>query len=128
MTAITAPKSPVTNWLEGVTLSAMLQGLPTFAGAALLLRLARQNMVAPGGGAITFVIIATVFYALLMPLLSGPRCRRIFRYGYEPLFFDPLLPVADKIARWRRQPHISVQLLTTTVMMSLLAVAALSMG
>jgi hypothetical protein len=51
----------------------------------------------------------------------------IFKYGYEPLFFDPLLPLADKVAQWRAQPRVSVQLVTSIIMMSLLAVAALSM-
>ncbi|MGC2082443.1 MAG: hypothetical protein WA702_03675 [Bradyrhizobium sp.] len=127
MTAIVAPKSPFANWLEGVILTAILQGLPTYAGAALMLRLARQDLVRPEWGAISFVVIATIAHALLTPLLSGPRCRMIFKYGYEPLFFDPLLPLADKVAQWRAQPRVSVQLVTSIIMMSLLAVAALSM-
>lgn len=128
MNAVVAPKSSFTNWLEGVTLTAMLQGLPTYASAALMLRLARQDLVRPEHGVIGFVVIATLAYALLMPLFSGPRCRRIFKYGYEPLFFDSQLPFTDKVALWRAQPHVSVQLVTTIIMMSLLAVAALSMG
>jgi hypothetical protein len=50
MTAIVAPKSPFANWLEGVILTAILQGLPTYAGAALMLRLARQDLVRPEMG------------------------------------------------------------------------------
>ena len=45
MSAIVAPKSRTMNWLEGVTLSAILQGLPTFTGAALLLKLAGSGQI-----------------------------------------------------------------------------------
>ena len=39
MNATAVPKSRARNWLEGVTLSAIFRGLPTFAGAVLLLKL-----------------------------------------------------------------------------------------
>jgi hypothetical protein len=39
MNAIAAPKSPQLNRLEGFTLTAIFQGLPTFAIAVLMLKL-----------------------------------------------------------------------------------------
>jgi hypothetical protein len=128
MNAITAPKSRLLNWLEGVTLAGILQGVPIYANAALILRLFNHDMVRPEHGVIIFVVSATLVYALLAPLLGGPRCRKIFKHGYEPIFFDPTLYFADKIAQWRTQPRVSVQLVSTVLMMSLLAVAVLSMG
>ena len=40
MNAITETKSPSLNRLEGMTLTAALQAFPTYAAAALLLKLA----------------------------------------------------------------------------------------
>jgi hypothetical protein len=128
MTAIAAPKSPLSNWLEGVTLCAILQGLPTYASSALMLRLFHHDMVRTEHRAVFFVVTATLVYALISPLLAGPRCRKIFRSGFEPLFFDPMLSFADKVAQWRSQPRVTVQLVTTVISMSVLAVAALSAG
>jgi hypothetical protein len=128
MNAVAAPKSRVLNWLEGVTLAGILQGVPIYANAALILRLFNPDMVRPEHGAITFVVNATLVYALLAPLLAGPRCRKIFKHGYEPIFFDPTLSFADKVAQWLAQPRVSLQLLSTVIMMSLLAVASLSAG
>jgi hypothetical protein len=42
---------------------------------------------------------------------------KMFRQGYEPLFFDCTLSFSEKIAQWRVQPLASLQLVTTVVMM-----------
>jgi hypothetical protein len=128
MNAVAAPKLRLLNWLEGATLAGILQGVPIYANAALILRLFNHDMVRPEHGVIFFVVSATLVYALVAPLLGGPRCRKIFKNGYEPIFFDPTLSFADKVAQWRAQPRVSLQLLSTVIMMSLLAVAVLSMG
>jgi hypothetical protein len=44
MNAIAAPKSRSQNRLEGFALTAILQGFPSFAAAALLLKLARHDI------------------------------------------------------------------------------------
>ena len=44
MNAIAAPKSSAQNRLEGFALTAILQGFPSFAAAALLLKLARHDI------------------------------------------------------------------------------------
>ena len=51
MNAIAAPKSSAQNRLEGFVLTALFQGFPTFAAAALLLKLARHE-IAGGAGAV----------------------------------------------------------------------------
>jgi hypothetical protein len=124
MNAIAAPKSRAQNRLEGIALTAIFQGLPTFAAAAMLLKLAGHEIA---GGAMLFVVLASTFYALLTPWLS-PKFPKFFKNGYEPLFFDAGLRVAEKLARWRVQPAVSLQLMTTVLMLSLLAVVLVSVG
>ncbi|MBR1191683.1 hypothetical protein [Bradyrhizobium sp. AUGA SZCCT0160] len=128
MNAITAPKSPSLNRLEGMTLTALLQAMPTYAAAAMLLKLAGSaQIVSPPRGAVIFVVIASFFHALIVPWLA-PKYPKLFKASYEPLFFDASLSFSEKVLRWRTQPMASLQLLTSTVMLSLLAVAMLSAG
>ena len=128
MSAITAPKSRKMNWLEGATLSAVLQGLPTFTGAAMLLKLVgSSHIVNDTGGALIFVLTSSILYAVVMPWLA-PKFPRFFANSYEPLFFDAGLSFSEKVLRWRTQPKASLQLLTNVVMLSLLAVAVLCVG
>ncbi|CAN7443163.1 hypothetical protein LJR220_004011 [Bradyrhizobium sp. LjRoot220] len=126
MNAITAPKSPGLNRLEGMTLTATLQALPTYAAAALLLKLVGSSqIVSYPGGAATFVVLASFFHALILPWLAS-KCPKFCKASYEPLFFDTSLSFAEKVMRWRTQPMASLQLLSNMVILSLLAVAALS--
>jgi hypothetical protein len=127
MNVTAIPKSRALNWLEGVTLCAIFQGLPTFAGAVLLLKLVRANeIVSQPFGAAIFVALASLFFALAMPSL-GPRFPKFFK-NYEPLFFDASLSFSEKLSRWRAQPKTSLQLVTTVMMLSLLAVGVVSVG
>jgi hypothetical protein len=106
MNAITAPKSPAQNRLEGFALIALFQGLPTFAAAVLVLKVmgAREIVAEPRGAAI-FVVSSSLLYALLVPRIASwfPRMKN----GYEPLFYDASLSVSDKIAQRRSQPRVS---------------------
>jgi hypothetical protein len=122
MNVIAAPKSTMQNRLEGFVLTAIFQGLPTFAAAALLLKLARHDIA---GGPLLFVVMASTFHALLTPWL-GPKFPKFFKHGYEPLFFDANLSFAEKLEKWRMQPIVSLQLVKSVMMLSLLAVAAVS--
>jgi hypothetical protein len=127
MNAITAPKSPAQNRLEGFALTAIFQGLPTFAAAVLMLKLVgAREIVTERGGAAIFVVLASLIYALVTPRLASwfPRMKN----GHEPLFYDASLSVSDKIAQWLKQPRISLQLVTTMIMLSLQAVAVASVG
>jgi hypothetical protein len=128
MNAIAAPKSRSINWLEGETLSAVVQGLPTFTGAALLLELfGSAQIVNSPGGVVVFVLTTSIFYALMTAWL-GPKFPRFFRNSYEPQFFDASLSFAEKLSRWREKPATSLQLLTNVVLLSLLAVAVMTVG
>jgi hypothetical protein len=127
MNATAVQKSRARNLLEGMTLSAMFQALPIFAGAVLLLKLVRAHeIVSQPYGAATFVGLASLFFTLAMPSL-GPRFPKFFK-NYEPLFFDASLSFGEKLAQWRAQPKTSLQLVTTVTMLSLLAVAVVSVG
>jgi hypothetical protein len=128
MNAITESKSPALNRLEGFALTAIFQGFPTFAGAALLLKLVGSHeIVGQRYGAAIFVVTAALLFALLTPWL-GRKFPNRFQHGYEPLFFDASLPFIEKIARWRIQPVTSLQLVTNLMLLSLLAVGVASVG
>ena len=128
MNAISAPKSRQTNRLEGFVLTALFQGFPTFAAAALMLKfVGSHEIVGQRYGAAIFVVLAALFYALLTPWLARKFPNR-FRQSYEPLFFDASLSFIEKIARWRTQPVTSLQLVTNVMLLSLLAVGVASVG
>ena len=128
MNAVTAQKSPALNRLEGMTLTALLQAMPTYAGAAMLLKLAGSVVtVSQVGGPVIFVVTTSLLHALVTPWLA-PKYPKLFRNSYEPLFFDTGLSFAEKVTRWRTQPMASLQLLANTVMLALMGVALLSVG
>jgi hypothetical protein len=77
------------------------------------------------GGAAIFVVLASIVSALVTPALAR-KLPKMFKQSRERPFFDANLLFAEKIARWRVQPTTSPQLLTTVLMMSLLAVAVVS--
>jgi hypothetical protein len=128
MNAVSAPKSSQANRLEGFALTAIFQGVPTFAAAALMLKLTHsREIVGQPYGAAIFVVLAAIFYAMLTPALARKFPKR-FSQSYEPLFFDATLSFAEKIARWRTQPAASLQLVTTVMLLSILAVGVASVG
>jgi hypothetical protein len=123
MNAIVAPKSSAQNRLEGFALTFLLQGFPTFASAALLLKLAHHEIA---GGVVLFVVTASIFHGLLTPWLA-PKLPKFLEHSYEPLFFNADLKFIEKIEKWRAQPTTSLQLVTNVLMLSLLAVGVMSM-
>ena len=128
MNAVTVQKSHSQNRLEGFALTTLFQGFPTFAAAALMLKLVGSHeIVGQRYGAAIFVVLAALFFALLTPWL-GRKFPNRFKHGYEPLFFDASLPFIEKIARWRTQPVTSLQLVTNVMLLSLLAVGVASVG
>jgi hypothetical protein len=127
MNAITATKSALLNRLEGMMLTGSLQAMPSYAGAAMLLKLFSSQTIGYVGGAAAFVALTTFFHALLIPWLA-PKYPKLFKNSYEPLFFDAGLSLAEKVMRWRTQPMASLQLLANMVMLSLLGVAVMSVG
>jgi hypothetical protein len=128
MNAVATPKSPALNLLEGMTLTAIFQAFPTFTAAALLVKLSgSEAIVGRPGGVALFIGLAMLFQTLAVTFL-GPLFPRFFKNAYEPLFYDATLSFGEKIARWRVQPPAALQLLTTVMMLSLLAVAVVSRG
>ena len=75
MNAIAAPKSSAQNRLEGFALTAILQGFPTFAATALLLKLARHEIA---GGAVLLVVLASVLHGVFTPWLA-PKFPKFLR-------------------------------------------------
>ena len=127
MNAVAAPKSSAQNRLEGFALIAVLQGLPTFAAAVLVLKvMGAPEIVGERYGAAIYVVLASLVYAALTPLLTAKFPKR-FVHVHAPVFFDASLSFAEKVAQWRSQPMVSLQLMTTTITMSLLAVAVVSL-
>jgi hypothetical protein len=125
MNALAAPKSPQLNRLEGFALTAIFQAFPAYAAAALILKLmGAKEIVGERWGAAIFVVLASLIHASITPWLAM-RFER-FRKGYVPCFFDETLSFAEKIAQWRIQPMVSVQLVTSLLMLSLLAVGVAS--
>ncbi|MBR0897115.1 hypothetical protein JQ616_19350 [Bradyrhizobium tropiciagri] len=128
MNAIAAPKSPAQNRLEGFALTALLQGLPIFAAAVLVLKIMdAPEIVGERYGAAIYVVLASLVYAAITPWLAARFPNRL-AHAYAPVFFDASLSFSEKIAQWRSQPTVSLQLMTTMIMMSLLAVAVVSAG
>ena len=128
MSAIAVSKCRRQNWLEGVTLTGLFQGLPTLVAAAMLLKLfGSSHLVKDEGGALIFVIATTLLHAIVTAWLA-PKFPRFFKHGYEPLFFDAGLSFSEKIVRWRTQPAASLQLMANVMMLSLLAVVVLNVG
>ena len=123
MNAIAAAKSSVQNRLEGFALTAILQGFPTFAAAALLLKLARHEIA---GGLVLLVVLASVLHGLFTPWLA-PKFPKFFKHSYEPLFFNASLSFVEKIEKWRAQPTTSLQLVTNVLLLSPPAVGVMSM-
>ena len=96
MDAITTPKSPQTNRLEGFVLTALFQGFPTFAAAALMLKLVGSHEIV-GHGAVIFVVLAALFYALLTPWLARTFPKRfVHRLRAAVLRRQPALHRKDR--------------------------------
>lgn len=123
MNAIAAPKSPMQNRLEGFALTTILEAFPSFVAAALLVKLIRHDIAS---GFVQFVVVTSVMHGLFVPWLA-PKFSKRFKQGYEPLFFNANLSFPEKIAKWRERPATSVQLMTTQLMLALLALAVVSM-
>jgi ABC-type proline/glycine betaine transport system permease subunit len=122
---VAARKSQLQNLLEGFALTTIFQSFPTFATAALLLKLFGNRDLVGDPGVAIFVTCASLFHALLAGLL-GPRLPIVFKTVYEPKFFDGRLSLSGKITEWRIQPAASLQLVIIVLMLSVLAVVVAS--
>jgi hypothetical protein len=122
-----ARKSRLRNALEGFALTATLQSFPTFAAAALLLKLCGNHDLVGDPGVAIFVVLASLVHAVIAVTL-GPVIPALSRLLYEPSFFDSDLSLADKITEWRTHPAASMQLVAIVMMLSVMAVVTASVG
>ncbi|WP_028134411.1 hypothetical protein [Bradyrhizobium japonicum] len=120
-------KSRLHNALEGLALTTILQSFPTFALAAVLLKLCGDHDLAGDPGVAIFVAFASLAHALLAVTL-GPSLPHLFKTVYEPKFFEAHLSLSDKITAWRTQPVASLQLVTIVLLLSVMAVVTASVG
>jgi hypothetical protein len=123
-----ARKSRLHNALEGFALTAILQSFPTFAAAALLLKLFGNHDLVGDPGVAIFVACASLIHAVIAVTLGPVIPAALSRLLYEPSLFDPNLSLADKITEWRTQPAASMQLVAIVLMLSVLAVVTASVG
>ena len=122
-----ARKSRLRNALEGFALTAILQSFPTFAVAALLLKLCGNHDLVGDPGVAIFVAFASLVHATIAVTL-GPIFPALFKTLYEPGFFDGTLSLSDKITEWRTHPVASLQLVTIVLLLSVMAVVTASVG
>ncbi|WP_234685381.1 hypothetical protein [Bradyrhizobium monzae] len=123
----TARKSRLHNALEGLALTAVLQSFPTFATAAMLLKLFGNHDLSGDPGVAIFVAIASLAHAMIAVTL-GPNFPSVFKTVYEPKFFEAQLSLSDKITAWRTHPVASLQLVTIVLLLSVMAVVTASVG
>ena len=119
MPFITTTKPAPFNWLEGFALTTILQGLPIFAAASLMVKLLGDYHGSPP---ILTIAMASVFYSVFV--ISVGAAFPKMRSGYEAQFFDASLSFAEKIAHWRAKPTTSLQLMASVLLLSLLATIA----
>lgn len=86
-----------------MALTAILQSFPTFAAAALLLKLCGNHDLVGDPGVAIFVAVASLVHATIAVTL-GPSFPSVFKTLYEPTFFDGGLSLQDKIMEWRTHP------------------------
>lgn len=128
MAIVAAARKPrLHNALEAFALTAILQSFPTFATAALLLKLFGNRDLVGDPGVAIFVVLASAVHAVIAVTL-GPMVPALARLLYEPSFFDPDLSLADKITEWRTHPAASMQLVAIVLMLSVMAVVTASVG
>lgn len=125
--AVAARKSRSRNAFEGVVLTTILQSFPTFAAAALLLKLCGNHDLVGDPGVAIFVALASLVHAVIAVTL-GPSFPALFKTLYEPAFFDCTLSLQDKITEWRTHPVASLQLLAIVLLLSVMAVVTASLG
>ena len=125
MSTLTALKSRHYNQLEGVALSAVLQGLLLCAPATLLLKVhGNVHILSHLPVAVAFAVIASVLYALLVQYL-GFRFPDAFRDTYEPLFYDPGLSVSGQVRRWITRRRAFRQVAGNAILLMLMVVFVL---
>ncbi len=125
--AAAARKSRPRNALEGFALTVILQSFPTFAAAALLLKLCANHDLVGDPGVAIFVVVASLIHATIAVTI-GSSFAVFAKILYEPSFFDGTLSLSDKITEWRTHPVASLQLVAIVLLLSVMAVVSASVG
>jgi len=121
-------KTTLASFVLGVLLVGTLFGLPTFVGAALLLKLFHSSaIVADSQGIVGFVVSTSLLTGLMAGWL-GPRYPKLFVGSYEPAFFDGSLSLSEKMSRWLSQPLCQRRVLTSMLMVSMLSLMVMAQG
>ncbi|MES2196433.1 MAG: hypothetical protein V4517_18590 [Pseudomonadota bacterium] len=128
MNATEIAKSGRFNRLEGIALSAALQGFPTFSAAVMLVKLFGSNPIISTPGGTVFFVLATSILSGAVSAWLGPKYPKLFHASYEPLFFGASLSLKQKVAAWSAQTKTQQQLVMIVMMLSVLAVAVVSLG
>ena len=104
------------TFLVGTLLIAIVFGLPTFVGAALLLKLFHRSAIVTDSQGIVGFVVSTSLLTGLMAGWLGPRYPKLFVGSYEPAFFDASLSLREKVARWLAEPRCQQRVLTSMLM------------
>ena len=116
------------TFIVGTLLIAIVFGLPTFVGAALLLKLFHSSaIVADSRGIVGFVVSTSLLTGLMAGWL-GPRYPKLFVGSYEPAFFDGSLSLSEKMSRWLAEPRCQQRVLTSMLMVSMLSLMVMAQG
>ena len=116
------------TFLVGTLLIAVVFGLPTFVGAALLLKLFHSSAVVADSQGIVGFVVSTSLLTGLMAGWFGPRYPKLFVGSYEPAFFDGSLSLSEKMSRWLAQPLCQRRVLTSMLMVSMLSLMVMAQG
>ena len=116
------------TFLVGTLLIAIVFGLPTFVGAALLLKLFHSSAIVIDSQGIVGFVVSTSLLTGLMAGWLGPRYPKLFVGSYEPAFFDGSLSLSEKMSRWLAQPLCQRRVLTSMLMVSMLSLMVMAQG
>jgi hypothetical protein len=116
------------TFLVGTLLIAIVFGLPTFVGAALLLKLFHSSAIVTDSQGIVGFVVSTSLLTGLMAGWLGPRYPKLFVGSYEPAFFDASLSLSEKVARWLAEPRCQQRVLTSMLMVSMLSLMVMAQG
>lgn len=116
------------TFLFGTVLIAIVFGLPTFVGAALLLKLFHSSAIVTDSQGIVGFVVSTSLLTGLMAGWLGSRYPKLFVGSYEPAFFDGSLSLSEKMSRWLAQPLCQRRVLTSMLMVSMLSLMVMAQG
>jgi hypothetical protein len=125
MTADVAAR-PFTHRLAGPALHALVSGLPMAVSIVLLTRLLGWGSYSDGPvGPIVFTLLFVIFSAAF-EAYAGWRWPRLYPAGLGRICFDPALSPSQKFSRLHGDVMAFRHILTQLAMVSLLALAVLT--